>query len=250
MEYKLLLDTAVIAGELLIENGAETYRVEDTMLRMLKCSGLMTAEVFVTVTGFMVTLDDPSIDSLTVLRRVKNRGIDLNVLSEVNAASRAFCHGDSSLEETFDRLLKLRKAPSHALRLPLLILAYVGIAAGFTMVWSISPAEILLSALCGLVTALWQYACRRMHMRSFLCTLLSSALISICAVLGVRLLGIPDSLDHVIIGAIMSLVPGVAITNAAFDTINGDYLSGTARLLEACVTAAAIVLGVGVGLRL
>ena len=39
MDYKLLLDTAVMAGEILLESGAETWRVEDTMLRMLRMSG-------------------------------------------------------------------------------------------------------------------------------------------------------------------------------------------------------------------
>ena len=44
MDYKLLLDTAVMAGEILLESGAETWRVEDTMLRMLRMSGLKTAD--------------------------------------------------------------------------------------------------------------------------------------------------------------------------------------------------------------
>jgi uncharacterized membrane protein YjjP (DUF1212 family) len=48
----------------------------------------------------------------------------------------------------------------------------------------------------------------------------------------------------------MTLVPGVAITNAVLDTINGDYLSGTARILEAFVIAAAIAIGIGLGLKL
>ena len=46
----------------------------------------------------------------------------------------------------------------------------------------------------------------------------------------------------------MPLVPGVAITNAVFDTLHGDYLSGTARMLEAFVTAAAVAMGIGIGL--
>ena len=32
MNHKLLLDTAVLAGEIMLCSGAETYRVEDTML--------------------------------------------------------------------------------------------------------------------------------------------------------------------------------------------------------------------------
>jgi len=48
----------------------------------------------------------------------------------------------------------------------------------------------------------------------------------------------------------MPLVPGVAITNAVYDTLHGDYISGAARMLEAFVTAAAIAIGVGLGMLL
>jgi uncharacterized membrane protein YjjP (DUF1212 family) len=48
----------------------------------------------------------------------------------------------------------------------------------------------------------------------------------------------------------MPLVPGVAITNAIRDTLNGDYVSGAARAVEAFIKALAIALGVGLGLML
>ncbi|HEY9575783.1 MAG TPA: threonine/serine exporter family protein, partial [Lachnospiraceae bacterium] len=73
MDYKLLLDTAVAAGVLMLENGAEIYRVEDTIAHILRKSGLKIAQSYVVPTGIMVTLDDPAIDSLTVIRRVKER---------------------------------------------------------------------------------------------------------------------------------------------------------------------------------
>mgnify|MGYP000320317296 CR=1 FL=1 len=52
MDYKLLLDTAVMAGESCWKAGRETWRVEDTMLRMLRMSGLKTADVLALTTGF------------------------------------------------------------------------------------------------------------------------------------------------------------------------------------------------------
>ena len=42
----------------------------------------------------------------------------------------------------------------------------------------------------------------------------------------------------------------VAITNAVYDTLHGDYISGAARMLEAFVTAAAIGIGVGLSMAL
>ena len=93
MDYKLLLDTAVFAGEILMKNGAETYRVEDTMYRILKKSNLKKVEVLVMMTGFVATLDDPSIDSMTVLKRITTRGTDLEMIDRVNRISRAILCG-------------------------------------------------------------------------------------------------------------------------------------------------------------
>ena len=63
MDYKLLIDTAALAGMIMLENGAEIYRVEETIDYMLKTSGLKTTQAFVVSTGFMISLDDPSIDA-------------------------------------------------------------------------------------------------------------------------------------------------------------------------------------------
>ena len=91
MDYKLLFDTAVFAGDVLMKNGAETYRVEDTMYRILKKSDLKTVQVLALMTGFVATLDDPSIDSLTVVRRINSRGTNLDKVNRVNNISREFC---------------------------------------------------------------------------------------------------------------------------------------------------------------
>lgn len=58
------------------------------------------------------------------------------------------------------------------------------------------------------------------------------------------------NLDTVIISSIMPMVPGVAITNAVRDTLQGDYLSGSARVLEAFLKAAGIAVGIAIGLLL
>ena len=57
-------------------------------------------------------------------------------------------------------------------------------------------------------------------------------------------------MDTVIVSSLMPLVPGVAITNAVRDTLQGDYISGSARMLEAFLKAASIALGVGIGVML
>lgn len=74
----------------------------------------------------------------------------------------------------------------------------------------------------------------------------TSFCVGLMAVIVKSILGGAINLDTVVIGSIMPLVPGVAITNAVRDTLQGDYISGCARILEAFLKAAAIALGVGV----
>ena len=110
-DYKLLLDTAVLAGEVMLRSGAEVYRVEDTIHRMLAVSGLKTTEAYVTATGLIVTLDDPEMDSLTVVRRIRNRDTNLSQIAETNQISRRFCTGDLTLKEAFRELKHLQVHP-------------------------------------------------------------------------------------------------------------------------------------------
>ena len=108
-ECKLVLDTAVLAGKIMLQSGAEIHRVEDTIHRILKVSGMKTAEAFVMPTGLIVTLDDPRMDSMTVVKRIKTRGTNLSRIAEVNDISRRFCSGNISLEEAFHSLKHMKQ---------------------------------------------------------------------------------------------------------------------------------------------
>ena len=50
-----------------------------------------------------------------------------------------------------------------------------------------------------------------------------------------------------VIGSIMPLIPGVPFTNAIRDIANGDYISGSVRMLDALLVFFCIAIGVGVG---
>ena len=50
------------------------------------------------------------------------------------------------------------------------------------------------------------------------------------------------------IGALMLLVPGLALTNAIRDLINGDLIAGTSRMVEAALVGSALAIGTGFAL--
>ena len=247
MDYKLLFDTAVFAGELLMKNGAETYRVEDTMYRILKKSNLKTVQVLVMMTGFVATLDDPSMDSLTVVRRINSRGTDLELIDKVNVISREFCSDQIPLEVAFTRMKALWREPHESKRN---LAAMAALTGGFAVMFGGSAADVAVAAATGFLTAAVLFYCRKTHLHMFLENMLCSVFLAIVVGLAVTFLPGEYSRDLIIISAIMPLVPGAAITNAVFDTLHGDYLSGLARAAEAFVIAAAVALGIGIGMSL
>ena len=247
MDYKLLFDTAVFAGELLMKNGAETYRVEDTMYRILKKSNLKTVQVLVMMTGFVATLDDPSMDSLTVVRRINSRGTDLELIDKVNVISREFCSDQIPLEVAFARMKALWREPHESKRN---LAAMAALTGGFAVMFGGSVADVAVAAATGFLTAAVLFYCRKTHLHMFLENMLCSVFLAIVVGLAVTFLPGEYSRDLIIISAIMPLVPGAAITNAVFDTLHGDYLSGLARAAEAFVIAAAVALGIGIGMSL
>ena len=64
------------------------------------------------------------------------------------------------------------------------------------------------------------------------------------------LMGVGENLNFMMIGTIMPLVPGVAFTNSIRDVADGDYISGSVRMLDALLVFFCIAIGVGIGFPL
>lgn len=244
--YRLLMDTALLAGQIMLKSGAETYRVEDTICRILHTSGLETAETFATVTGLFVTLADPSIDAITKIARVSEKQTNLSQVYEVNDVSRKLCSGVISVEEAYQELLRIKDKKAYPISM-----VYIGIIMTSSFFTLLLGGGILASVLSA-INGLWIVACRhitsRVKLNNFITDMLSSFIIAVATMLYAHLLNNSVIVEIIIVGSIMPLVPGVAITNAIRDTLQGDYLSGGSRAIEAFVIAACIAVGIGVGL--
>ena len=110
--------------------------------------------------------------------------------------------------------------------------------------------EVLASLCVGGVLAGMIQFCDHLHTNVIIQDIISALALGAAALLLKHSVFLTMNLEAVIIGAIMPLVPGVAITNAVRDTLQGDYVSGCARILEAFLKAAAIAIGVGAAMAL
>ena len=246
IDYKLLANTAMLAGEIMLCSGAETYRVEDTMYHILKTSNIETTQVIAMMTGLVVTLNDPRFEQpVTMMRRVSERSTNVSNIVKVNDISRRYCEGKISLEEAYEELKHAKGKQYNRL---LYNLATIGIAVGFAMMFGGSLHDIIAAAVVGAVLAGVMTIGKIAKLSSVLVHVLSGLGIAMLTVVIQRVLFADLSVNIVIASSIMPIVPGVAITNAIRDTIQGDYLSGCARILEAFLVAMAIAVGAGLGL--
>ena len=105
MNYKLLLETALLAGEILLRSGAETYRVEDTMNHILKTSKVEQIDALALMTGITVTLNDSELEQpISMVRTIDSRSTNMNNIIKVNGISRSYCAGKISLQEANEQL--------------------------------------------------------------------------------------------------------------------------------------------------
>ena len=246
MDDKSTANMAVLAGEIMLKSGAETYRVEDTIKHILDTAGTAETEALVMLTGIIVTIDRPGEEAVTVMRRVHDRGTNMHRIVEVNEISRKYCAGELSAEETWE---KLKSIKGKQYSVWMYNLATVLVPAGFAPLFGGGIREILAAAGIGIVLAVLTTIGKRVRIGRFILNMICAAGAAVATVL-LQLWNPLLNMDTVIISGIMPLVPGVAITNAIRDTLRGDYISGGARALEAFVTAAAVAIGVGVGIGL
>ena len=246
MDAQLLMKTAALAGELMLCSGAETYRVEDTMHHILKTAdNLEMAEVLVIMTGITATIKQKDENVISIVKRVNSRSTNMSRIMEVNDISRRYCGEEITLEEAYKELSGLKKNIYSRLENRLGVL---GICVGFAIFFGGGIREMLVTLLVGLVLTGCMTIGEKMQFHAFLQDVFGAFGIAVSSLLLSNLVKV--NLDTVIISSIMPMVPGVAITNAVRDTLQGDYLSGGARVLEAFLKAAGIAVGIAIGLLL
>jgi uncharacterized membrane protein YjjP (DUF1212 family) len=83
-----LMEIALEAGKILLVSGAEIYRVEDTIIRILK-SYKVEGDCFVLLSGIFITArDSENRDVKTIIKRIKGHTSDLKKIELVNSFSR------------------------------------------------------------------------------------------------------------------------------------------------------------------
>lgn len=229
-------------GEVLLTNGAEISRVQDTMERVAKAYDGNTVEVYVLTNAIFANGTENGIQHSTVLKYIKNSRIHLGRISAANQLSREIAKGNVSIEEAFRKIKEISDMPYTPL--PVTTICCTVTAACYSILFGGSPFDALAAAICGVFLEPLLFILEKYRISKFLSNLISSAFVAFLACL-IFAIGLGDNLDKIIIGTIIRLVPGVALTTSIRDFLSGDYLSGTIRLIDALIIGVCIGIGVG-----
>jgi len=247
-ERSELLHQLVNMGENMIACGGEVSRVEGTLIRMGNAYGALRMNVLVITASMVITMFFPDHTELTETRRLEDNAThNYQRLEAYNALSRECCRKPLSIAELTRRIEALEngEAPSR-------VEFYVGsvLAAGAFAVffggnlWDGLAAAIFALFICFLQEKL-PHLCSGKFIYNTLIALLSGFLISLVC------LWIPAlHQDKIIIGDIMLLIPGIAMTGAVRDILVGDTITGLLRLVEALLWAGGLAIGFMIALAL
>lgn len=247
MDYNALLDLGMALGYRLQLSGAETFRVEESVSRLLAAYGVK-GEVYSIPNCIIVSLETDDHHPLTRMRRVDRHGTDLDRIERYSGLSRRLCAEKPPMAEAFS-LLEETERQVRAYKFPMYLLGCFIASAGFALFFRGALPDALAAGIGGVICGGFLYAMDLLHTNEFFKTILAAFVASASGHILARL-GLARNVDATIIGTLTLLVPGFLFTNSMRDIIYGDTMSGVNRLVQVVIVSMAIAMGSGFALGL
>lgn len=246
MEAKQVLEISLSAGQILLSNGAEAYRVEETIERICNSYNL-ECECMVTAKGVFISVVDDNNEKVTSLKKIRTRRVDLYRIELINSFSRNVQYKPISYEEAKKILEDIEKAPYFSF--PVRLIAASMTSFVYSLFFNGTIYDSVASAIISIGIYLMLEKISKVGFFQFFEIFLSGFIIGAASIIVHELLPFINK-GNVITGAIMILLPGVPLTNGIKDIIYGDFESGMTKFGEAMLIITAVGAGIGAALAI
>lgn len=223
------------------EAGAEIYRIEESAVRMLEAYGVQNADVYATTSNIILSVETDDGLIKTHSRRIKAITTNIERVHQLNDLVRRITAEKPDADFIRQEVERIKGLPAYPVWVNIV---FYGVIAGafYLFFGGRSVAELFYSMGVGLVTGvistLTDKAGTNKFMIKFLCSLSASLII-----FTLKATGLANDIDSMIIANIMTLIPGIGLTNSLRDLFVGDSVSGILRLIEVALLALAIACG-------
>lgn len=239
VEADELLRTALDVAEHTLRCGGDVRRVEETITRICTAFGAAHVEAFTITSVIVASVRMPDGSHSQQMRRVYGNANNLSTLETINSISRSLCERQMTLAEARDAVTDAKRKMVYPWWV--YFIGAVLAAGGFAVFFGGSVMDGVAAALCGIVVT-WLDRHVFHNTNQIAVTALISFVAGLFAALFV-LGGVGDNVEKVMIGAIMLLIPGVALSVSLQDLFSGELLSGTLRFVHAILLALSVALG-------
>ncbi len=246
--YEELLEFAVALANRLQSCGAETYRVEETIIRIVNAYGITKVDCFVIPSCIMASLETDDGEIVTKLRRLRSTGTVLDGIERYSALCRRICAEKPGIREARRQLYETEASVCHYGSFIYYLAAFL-IGAGFGVFFGGTLLEALAAGICCAATGASLRFMDRLHANAFFSSFVCSFILAFIAN-ALTAVGLCKNADIAVIGALMLLVPGFLFTNSLRDVIYGDTMSGVNRLVQVLIIAIALVVGTSAAVSL
>lgn len=230
-----------LAGRLIMENGGETCRVEETILRMGHAFGFEEVECFAVPSGLFVSYRKSDGTIETAVKRIRRKGTNLTRIDEVNAVSRHLEQERMSCEEVLRQLKQIENTPPRMTPVKMTLAAALS-TAGWALMFGGGVWDLVVAFLVGMLIEAMALLLDKFHMQTLVSTLAGGFLAAFIPMVIHQLTG-QLVVEATVGGALMPMLPGLAMTNAVQDTMRGDMVSGISSAVGAAMTAVLLAVG-------
>ena len=233
-----VLDFTARLGRLMLENGAEINRTEETMERVATYFGVDSKEFFILSNGIFATGQ-----SFAKAMFIPFKGTQLQKVAAANQLSRDIGAGKYSLAEAEEKLAEINALEMEK---PTIQVLAAALGSGcFCAIFGGSLRDCIVATLSGFILWIFVVLAGRKKVSKIFTNVCGGALVTtICLVC--YHLGLGDTISLMLVGSLIALVPGVPFTNGIKDISNEDYLAGSTRLIDAVVVFFCIAMGVSI----
>lgn len=237
-----VMEAAVEAGHILLESGAEIFRVEETIDRICRHYGVDSENAFVLSNGIFATAGNEREQYYAKVQHIPVSGARLNRVAAVNQLSREIEEGRYTVEQVQECLRQIRNMPGKTNRVQI-VAAGVGSGA-FCYLFGGNLRDSAAAFLAGFLLYIFILYLGAPHFSKIISNIVGGAMVTLISVFMYQI-GVGEHLNQMIIGSIMPLIPGISFTNAIRDIADGDYIAGSVRMLDAILVFLCIAMGVG-----
>ena len=243
------IDLLLRTGQLLMQNGADSNRIDRNMRRVAEFLEIPAGRfhMHINYTTLMITIGD-QINSFTKFRKCSGHAVNMTVISAVSRLTVRTARDRLSMDDYAAELDRIASIPHHYPRWFTLLAIGLGCGA-FCRLFGGDWQAVITAALASAVALLLrqELALRKFNLYltvslcAFLATLISGSL---------GRTGWSAEPQFAVLASVLFLVPGVPLVNSVDDMVDGYTIVGLTRAIVGLLIVSAIAFGMIMGMKL